>query len=109
MLNVGPTSRGEFDSRALSRLKAMGEWMFRHGRSIYDCTQASEEFKVPQDCRLTYNANTKRLYIHVFAWPFKHLYLSGYKGKIKYAHLLNDASEIKMTEITPGIGIGHSE
>ena len=100
LLNVGPTGRGEFDSRALCRLKAMGEWMFRHNRSIYDCTQAPEEFKVPQDCRLTYNTKTKRLYIHVFAWPFKHLYLPGYEGKIKYAQLLNDASEIKMTKIS---------
>ncbi|HAH86556.1 MAG TPA: alpha-L-fucosidase, partial [Armatimonadetes bacterium] len=35
LLNVGPTGRGEFDERALSRLKSMGEWMRRHGRSIY--------------------------------------------------------------------------
>jgi len=98
LLNVGPTGRGEFDERALDRLAGMGEWMKRHGRSIYGCTQAPEDFKAPQDCRLTYNPKTNRLYVHVFAWPFRHLHMDGYEGKVEYAQLLNDASEVKMTK-----------
>ena len=96
LLNVGPTGRGEFDGRVLDRLAGMGEWMKRHNRSIYGCTQAPDEYKTPQDCRLTYNPKTNRLYVHVFAWPFQELHLDGYAGKIAYAQLLNDASEIKM-------------
>jgi alpha-L-fucosidase len=98
LLNVGPTGRGEFDERALERLRGMGAWMKRHGRSIYGCTQAPKEFICPQDCRLTYNPETNRLYVHVFAWPYRHLHLDGYAGRVEYAQLLNDASEIKMTE-----------
>ncbi|NLC57130.1 MAG: alpha-L-fucosidase [Armatimonadetes bacterium] len=97
LLNVGPTGRGEFDQRALDRLAGMGEWMKRHSRAIYGCTQAPEEFKVPQDCRLTYNPEKKRLYVHVFAWPFVQLHLDGFAGKVEYAQLLNDASEVKMS------------
>jgi len=96
LLNVGPTGRGEFDERALDRLSGMGSWMKRHGRSIYGCTQAPTEFKAPQDCRLTYNPDTRRLYLHVFAWPFKHLHVDGLADKVEYAQLLNDASEVKM-------------
>jgi alpha-L-fucosidase len=96
LLNVGPTGRGEFDARALDRLSGLGEWMKRHSRSIYGCTQAPEEFKAPTDCRLTYHPEKKRLYVHVFAWPFVHLHLDGFAGKVEYAQLLNDASEIKM-------------
>jgi alpha-L-fucosidase len=99
MLNVGPTGRGEFDERALDRLNGMGEWMKRHSRSIYGCTQAPDEFKAPRDCRLTYNPDTKRLYVHVFAWPFVQLHLDGFAGKVEYAQLLNDASEVKMTTL----------
>ena len=44
---------------------------------------------------LTYNPKTRRLYIHVLEWPFKSLYLKGYRGKIKYVQLLNDHSELK--------------
>jgi alpha-L-fucosidase len=50
LMNVGPTSRGEFDERSLNALTVYGEWMKRHGRSIYGCTQAPAEFRVPQDC-----------------------------------------------------------
>ncbi len=96
LLNVGPTGRGEFDDRALNRLTGIGEWMRRHHRAIYGCTQAPDEFKAPQDCRLTYNPETKRLYVHLFAWPYKHLHLDGkaYIERVKYAQLLNDASEV---------------
>lgn len=100
LLNVGPTARGEFDAQALTCLAGMGEWMKRHSRSIYGCTQAPAGFKTPQDCRLTYNPLTRRLYVHVFAWPFKHLHLDGFSGKVEYAQLLNDASEVKIVPAT---------
>ncbi len=98
LLNVGPTGRGEFDSRALDRLAGMGEWMKRHSRSIYGCTQAPAEFACPQDCRLTYNPDTKRLYLHILAWPYKHLHLDGkvWSDRVEYAQLLNDASEVQL-------------
>lgn len=96
LLNVGPTSRGEFDDRAVERLKGIGDWMHLHSRSIYGCTQAPEEFKVPQDCRLTYNPETKRIYVHLFAWPYTFLHLDGFADKVEYAQLLNDGSELKM-------------
>ncbi len=96
LLNVGPTACGEIDYRALERLEGMGEWMKRHSRSIYGCTQAPEEFKAPQDCRLTYNPKTNRMYVHVFAWPFVYLHLDGFGGRVEYAQLLNDGSEVKM-------------
>lgn len=98
LLNVGPTGRGEFDARAMDRLKGLGEWMRLHSRSIYGCTQAPEEFKAPRDCRLTYNPDTHRMYVHLLTWPFVELHLEGFKGKIEYAQLLNDASEVKIEE-----------
>ncbi|MBD2871972.1 alpha-L-fucosidase [Paenibacillus arenilitoris] len=98
LLNVGPTGRGEFDERAIDRLKGIGEWMKRHGRSIYGCTAAPEELKCPEDCRFTYNPANNRLYLHVYSWPFKHIHLRGFSGRVEYAQLLNDASEIRMVQ-----------
>ena len=98
LLNVGPTARGEFDDRALERLGGLGTWMRRHGRAIYGCTQAPREFPVPQNSRLTYNSTTNRLYVHLYAWPYAELHLPGFAGKVKYAQLLNDASELPMIE-----------
>jgi alpha-L-fucosidase len=96
LLNVGPTGRGEIDQRALERLAGLGRWMHHHSRSIYGCTQAPPEFKTPTDCRLTYNPDTKRVYVHILVWPFVELHLDGFAGKIDYAQLLNDASQIKI-------------
>ena len=101
LLNVGPTARGEFDDRAKRSLAGMGEWMRRHDRAITGCGPAPVEFPTPQDCRLTYNPETRRLYVHVLTWPIQTLHLDGFAHKIKYAQLLNDASEIKFTERTP--------
>jgi alpha-L-fucosidase len=96
LLNVGPTARGDFDSRALNRLSGMGAWMRGHERSIRGCKEAPQSWITPEDCRLTWNAGRNRLYIHIFAWPFKRLYLQGPIEQIAYAQLLNDASEVKL-------------
>ena len=66
-----------------------------HSRSIYGCTQAPEEFEAPDNCLLTYHPESRRIYIHVLQWPMGRLYLKGYAGKVKYAQLLGDASELK--------------
>ena len=91
LMNVGPTARGTFDDRATAALGVYRDWMRLNARSIYGCTQS--ELTPPADCR--YTQNGKRLYLHVFAWPFRHLHLEGLAGKVEYAQLLHDASEIR--------------
>ncbi|NMA47899.1 MAG: alpha-L-fucosidase [Lentisphaerae bacterium] len=98
LMNIGPTSRGYFDQRAKDRLAGYAAWMKVHSRSIYGCGQAPADFPAPNDCRYTYNAETKCLYLHLFAWPFKHIHLANLAGKVKYAQLLADGSEIKRRE-----------
>lgn len=102
LLNVGPTARGEFDSRAVERLEAIGEWMKRHSRSIYGCTTAPDGLQAPRDCRYTWNSKTGRLYLHIFAWPFLHVDLDRLGGRIEHAQLLNDGSEVVMTDAAAG-------
>jgi len=98
LLNVGPTARGEFEPKALERLRAVGEWMRLHGRAIYGCT--ASDYPPPPDCRYTQQGH--RLYLHFFAWPFKHVHLDGLAGKVEYAQLLNDGSEVKMQVLDTG-------
>jgi len=98
LMNVGPTARGEFDYRAIERLEDMGQWMHYHSRSIYGCGAAPEEFACPEKCRLTYNSEKKRLYVHIFDWPYKHLHLDGkaFVDQVEYAQFLHDASEVQV-------------
>jgi len=98
LMNVGPTSRGYLDYRAEERLAAYAEWMKFNSRSIYGCGPAPAEFVPPQDCRYTYDPETKRLYLHLLVWPFKSIHLPGLAGKVKYAQLLQDGSEILRRE-----------
>ena len=97
LLNVGPNGRGEFDPRAVQRLREIGAWMHLNGRSIYGCT--ASDFTPPPDCR--YTQNGKRLYLHLFAYPYKHLHLAGLADRVEYAQFLHDASEIAMKVIDP--------
>ncbi len=99
LLNVGPNGRGEFEPRAIERLRAIGEWLRVHGRSIYGCT--ASELTPPPDTRFTYNPQTNRLYLHLMAWPYKHVHLDGLANRVEYAQLLSDASEIRMKVIDP--------
>ncbi len=95
LLNVGPNGRGEFDSRAIKCLNGIADWMRLHSRAIHNCGMGPDEFFEPEGCRFTYNSDTKRLYLHIFDWPLKELHLNGFRDRLKYAQLLNDASEIK--------------
>ena len=98
LLNVGPTARGTLDHRAQKALSKMGDWTKVNGRSVYGCTQAPDEFEVPDHSLLTYNAQTKRLYIHLLDYPLQNFTLKGMKGKVKYAQFLHDASEVQIRE-----------
>jgi alpha-L-fucosidase len=89
-MNVGPTARGTFDHRARQALKVYADWMALNSRSIYGCSMSP--FQAPADCRFTQNGN--RLYLHVYAWPFRHLHLDGLADQVDYAQLLHDGSEI---------------
>ncbi|HVX42654.1 MAG TPA: alpha-L-fucosidase [Mycobacteriales bacterium] len=97
LLNVGPTGRGEFDPRALRTLEQIGRWTRPHGRAIYGA--GVSEYVPPPDCRYTQRGD--RLYLHVFAWPLRHLHLPGLAGKVRYAQFLHDGSEVARIEPDP--------
>jgi len=94
LLNVGPTARGYFDSRAVFALDEIGKWMKYNSRSIYGCTKAD----CPSTPGVKFTQNGKLLYAHIFEYPPFDLKLNGLAGKIAYVQLLNDASEVRFSE-----------
>ncbi len=97
LFNIGPTGRGNFDPASAAILVGLGEWIDLHGRSIFGA--GPSDFVAPPDCRYTQRGD--RLYLHLFAWPFEHIHLPGLADRVKYAQLLNDASEIALTSLEP--------
>jgi len=97
LLNVGPTGRGNFDPRAVESLRGIGDWMRLHSRSVYGA--GASKWTPPSDARYTQRGN--RLYLHLFAWPFEYVHLPELAGKVRYAQLLNDASEVALQELDP--------
>ena len=97
LFNVGPTGRGTFDPTSAQALAGLGEWMRLHERAIVGAGPSA--FVAPPDCRYTQRGD--RLYLHLFAWPHQHVHLPGLAGKVAYAQLLDDASEIACQEVDP--------
>lgn len=96
IMNVGPTSRGEFDSRACDRLAAFSKWMHGNARSIYGCTEAPEGINAPERTLLTYNPEKNVLYIHLLDYPMGRLNID-FGDKVDYAQFLHDGSEVKIS------------
>jgi len=46
----------------------------------------------------------RRLYVHVLEWPPGVLALEGFAGRVEYAQLLHDASEVLFTEKAGEVG-----
>ncbi len=95
LLNVGPNARGEITPRDRESLQAIGEWLRLHGDAIYAAGPST--FTPPNGALYTQRGN--KLYVHVTTWPFGMLHLPDLAGKVAFARLLNDGSEVISTEI----------
>ena len=110
IMNVGPTGRGNFDSRANDALNVYADWMRVHARSIYGCTKAEPEFSAPNGVMLTQSMDEKRLYVHLQDFPYTNLEIKGLSAdRFDYAQLLCDASEVMTKERTYHDAAGRSQ
>ncbi|MGW4794794.1 alpha-L-fucosidase [Nonomuraea sp. NPDC004297] len=98
LLNVGPTGRGALDPRAAETLRAIGSWTALHARSVHGAGPST--FEAPPNTLYTQRGD--RLYLHLLAWPLKHVHLPGLAGRVRYAQLLHDGSEVRFQELDGG-------
>jgi alpha-L-fucosidase len=92
LLNVGPTAHGEIPGECLRVLEEVGNWMHRNGASIYACGNADRP--KPEWGRWTRNG--KKLYAHMLERGIGPLNLRGLEGKVQYARLTADGSEVRL-------------
>lgn len=92
LLNVGPTARGEIPGECLRILDEVGEWMHRNGASIYGCGNADR----PKPDWGRWTRNGKKLYAHLLDRGIGPINLRGLEGKVEYARLIADGSEVRL-------------
>lgn len=84
LLDVGPTAEGVFEPRSVARLQEVGDWLTRHGESIYDTRGGPYK-------PTSYLASTRRgrtVYLHVFRWDADRLVLPPLPRKVTGSRLL---------------------
>ncbi|MEV5590070.1 alpha-L-fucosidase [Nonomuraea pusilla] len=99
LLNVGPTGRGALDPRARGTLGAIAGWMELHERAVHGA--GPSRFQPPPNA--LYTQRGRRLYLHLLAWPLKHVHLPGLAGRVRYAQLLHDGSEVRVQQLDGGL------
>ncbi len=86
LLNVGPTAEGLIPEPSVKRLKDMGQWMDKHGETIY----GTDPSPVDRPKWGRYTAKEDELYVHIFDWPTDNqLELQGIQN-YEEARLLSD-------------------
>jgi alpha-L-fucosidase len=93
LLNVGPTAKGEIPEECNQILAQVGHWMHKNGESIYGCGSAG--MPKPEWGRWTRKAD--RLYAHILDRGIGPINVRGLQGKVNYARLQSDDSEIQLS------------
>ena len=99
LFNVGPMPDGRIEPRQAQRLREMGQWLHRHGQSIYGTRGGP--FKPG-----TWGAATYRdriVYLHVLAWSGDTLVLPPIPKAVQTASLFPDRRPIQFTQTPDGI------
>lgn len=101
LLNIGPDGRGGLRRQDTEALAAIGEWMQLHEGSVRGAGPVDPRLSIetPQGTILTQRG--ERLFIHLTAWPLRHLHVRGLAGKVRFARLLHDGSEVTHTTLDP--------
>jgi alpha-L-fucosidase len=94
LLNIGPKPDGSIPEESVRILTAVGKWMARNGKSIYDtdvCQPRSSNY-----AGFTRKGNT--LYMHVHFWPGETVALAGLMNQVKSARMLATGAPVKFEQ-----------
>lgn len=99
LLNIGPEPNGELPAEAVSRLKAVGEWMGQYGETIYGTRGGEVE---PHPWGVT-TRKDNRLFVHILDLQDSGLFLPLKNNKVKRACEFVSRKVVKFTRVDGGI------
>jgi alpha-L-fucosidase len=94
LLNIGPKPDGSIPEESVGIMTAVGKWMAKNGKSIYDTD-------VCQPRRSNYASFSRKgntLYMHVWFWPGETVALAGMQNQVKSARLLATGKTVKFEQ-----------
>src|SRR6516165_8037144 len=94
LLNIGPRGDGSIPEESVRILTAVGKWMEKSGKSIYDTETC-------QPRRSNYASFTRKgntLYMHVHFWSGETVSLGGLMNKVQSAQLLASGKPVKFEQ-----------
>ena len=94
LLNIGPKPDGSIPQPSVEILGAVGNWMERNGRTIYQ----SEPCKVQNSVFANFSRKGNTLYIHVYFWPGDSVSIGGLRTKVKSARLLATGQKVEFQQ-----------
>jgi alpha-L-fucosidase len=104
LLNVGPTSEGEFPAESVDLLAKIGTWMKINGEAVYGTTASPWGLFEWGRCTKKATKNGTSLYFSVFQWPADgKIVIPEFKKSIVSAKLLANGSRIKASVSKDGV------
>jgi len=94
LLNIGPKPDGSIPEESVKIMTAVGKWMDRNGKSIYQ----TEKCQPRRSNFASFTRNGHTLYMHNYFWPGETAAIGGLRTKVKSAHLLATGKELKFDQ-----------
>ena len=101
LLNIGPQPDGQLPAAALERLAGMGEWLARHGETIYG-TEAGPV--TPRAWGVTTRKGDK-VYVHILDWPDTELFVPIEGLRVREATAFDGGGKLSFRQDDQGVTI----
>lgn len=94
LLNIGPQPDGGIPPESERVLRAVGQWVNRHGQTIH----GADPCRVSRSTYANFTRKGNTLYMHVHFWPGSDVSISGLGCKVLSAKLLNGGQSFPVSQ-----------
>lgn len=109
LINTGPTARGEIPPDETRTLAGLGDWMRAHEQAVIGCGAPPAGISPINGVLMTYNAASRKLYLHVLEWPLRYLIVRGLPSEARRARFLHDGRELRLGFLNAAMETMHAK